>query len=163
MSLVALVGLLVAIEQAAAATAPRHGQDGSRGWASAAALTIPPGTDIPVTLDARGVYTINLNSNNIPPGSYKWRLRGVKYLANCGTVVIPACPPAITNLEHGTLRAGDINGDNLDNASDFTRLKNRFGQACTCPEDLNNDGIVNTSDFNFLKLNFGQGGCAVLP
>ena len=93
-SLVALVGLLVAIEQAAAAPAPRHDQDGSRGWASAAALTIPPGTDIPVTLDVNVTLKRDQVGNIFPAHI-------TRDLMVDGVVAIPAGAPTEVALVEG--------------------------------------------------------------
>jgi hypothetical protein len=53
--------------------------------------------------------------------------------------------------------AGDITGDGVTNASDFTVLAGFFGQTVAPGEfgDLNSDGIVNAADFTILAGDFG--------
>ena len=54
---------------------------------------------------------------------------------------------------------GDINGDNLTNAADFTILAGTFGSAVApnTSGDLNGDGLVNAADFVILAGGFGCG------
>jgi hypothetical protein len=56
--------------------------------------------------------------------------------------------------------AGDITGDGVTNASDFTVLAGFFGQTVAPGEfgDLNSDGLVNAADFVILAGDFGCGG-----
>ena len=53
--------------------------------------------------------------------------------------------------------AGDINGDGLTNAADFTILAGNFGSAVlpNTDGDLNGDGLVNAADFVILAGDFG--------
>jgi hypothetical protein len=87
MSLVALVGLLLAVQQGAAAPPPRHDHNANRGWAFAPALTIPPGTDIPVTLDVN----VTLNRDQVGNAFPAHLTRAVMV---DGAVAIPAGAPA---------------------------------------------------------------------
>jgi hypothetical protein len=111
-----------------------------------------------LTTDASGFFTVTLIGQ--PAGTYAWRAKGPKYLANCGTVPIPYSTFTTIQQEMGTMRAGDVDGthNNVVNATDFNVLKGVFGQASTVG-DLNNDGVTNSTDFNLLKGNFGQAGC----
>jgi hypothetical protein len=90
-SLAALVGLqLLAVAQLAAVTVPGHDQDGARGRTArigAVALTIPPGTDIPVTIDE----TVALKGDQIGKTFPAHITRNV--VVN-GAVAIPAGAPA---------------------------------------------------------------------
>lgn len=110
-----------------------------------------------LTTDSSGFFTVTVSG--LPAGTYNWRAKGPKYLANCGTVTLPGT--GTTQQEMGLLRAGDTDAthNNVDNGSDFTALKNVFGT--TSPiGDLNNDGITSGPDFTLLKNNFGTAGCA---
>jgi len=112
-------------------------------------------------LDDNGYYTVNVST--LPPGTYQWRLKGPKYLANCGIVQLTGgCPPV--QIEHSMLRTGDANDDNIVNISDFNILKAEFGTSGTgLRSDFNNDLTVSISDFNLLKNNFGTAaGCPPL-
>lgn len=58
---------------------------------------------------------------------------------------------------------GDVNGDGLCNASDFTVMAGSFGQGTpSCmgrsSGDLNCDGVVNAADFTIMAGNFGCAG-----
>ncbi|OGM19967.1 hypothetical protein A2771_03140 [Candidatus Woesebacteria bacterium RIFCSPHIGHO2_01_FULL_38_26b] len=52
---------------------------------------------------------------------------------------------------------GDINGDKVVNALDYTLLSNAFGTN-NSSADLNKDGIVNILDYTLLSNNFGKTG-----
>jgi hypothetical protein len=60
----------------------------------------------------------------LPAGIYNWRVKGPAYLATTGSVTLNS---AATSLEMGVQLAGDINGDNVCSAQDFTILKGNFG------------------------------------
>ena len=88
---------------------------------------------------AFGFYTSNGTQSGTPISSSS----GADNFAVALTV-IPAC-------------AGDINGDGLTNASDFTILAGNFGSA-VAPNtggDLSGDGFVNAADFTILAGDFG--------
>lgn len=68
----------------------------------------------------------------MPNGIYDWRVKGPQYLAAVGTVTLTGSP--VTLLEVGLLRAGDANGDNVVNGSDFSILKGAFARACGKPD-----------------------------
>ena len=109
--------------------------------------------------DASGFFTVSVAG--MPNGSYNWRVKGPKYLANSGTV--PLAGAATTQAEMGLMKVGDANNDNIVNIQDFNILKNSFGKAQGDPgyddrADFNGDHIVNIQDFNLLKGNFGTGG-----
>jgi hypothetical protein len=109
--------------------------------------------------DASGNFTVGVSG--MPNGTYQWRAKGPKYLANSGTVALTGA--STTNAEMGLLRAGDCDNNNVVNTTDFNILKITFGKAQGDPgydprADFTNDNIVNLNDFNPLKNNFGQGG-----
>jgi hypothetical protein len=87
MSLVALVGLLLAVGQVAAASPPRHDHSADRSRAVAPALTIPPGTDIPITLDVNVTLNRDQVGNAFPAHLTRDVMVG-------GAVAIPAGSPA---------------------------------------------------------------------
>ena len=110
----------------------------------------------PTTTDSRGY--LSLSTGELPPGTYSWRAKGSKYLANAGTLTIPA-----TQLEIGLMRAGDSNNDNLVNAADLAIMQPAFGRTIgnTRYDDraeFTGDEIINVLDFMLLRGNFGQGG-----
>jgi hypothetical protein len=119
----------------------------------------------PVTTDANGYFTVTVNS--LAPGTYSWRSRGQRFLANAGVVVLSSAP--LTNLEVGLLRTGDIDDNNVVNTTDFNAMRNTYGKTIGDPgfdprADFNADRTVNITDFNLLKLNFGSGGAPpILP
>jgi len=98
----------------------------------------------------------------LPPGEYGWRVKGPKYLANCGIVTLNSS--GVTPAEMGLMRVGDANNDNVINALDSTILKSTFGKSIGYPgyddrADFNDDQVVNTADFTLLKSNFASSGC----
>jgi hypothetical protein len=110
--------------------------------------------------DASGYFTQVVT---LPNGSYDWRVKGPKYLANGGNISLAGA--AQTNVEMGMMRAGDCNNDNVISVLDFNILKGTFGKASGDPgydgrADFNGDNAVSVQDFNLLKANFGQGGSA---
>ena len=125
-------------------------------------LTLKSGTtevNYPVqTTDSYGFFTV---TTSLPNGSYTWRVKGPKYLANIGVVSLTGSPS--TSVEMGLMRAGDCNNDNIINVIDFNILKATFGKGQGDPgydqrADFTGDNTVNILDFNLLKGNFGQGG-----
>lgn len=65
-----------------------------------------------------------------------------------------------TNLVHiGPLLAGDINGDNMVDMTDFSLLRELYGSRDE-RADLNQDGAVDILDFALLKSNFGLQGAS---
>jgi hypothetical protein len=107
-----------------------------------------------LTTDASGYFTVPVNG--LPSGTYAWRTKGPRYLANAGNLTLSGVP--ISSAELGLMRAGDANNDNLVSAVDFNILRTTFGGTTDLRADFNNDGIVSSVDFNLLRSNFGQGG-----
>ena len=105
--------------------------------------------------DQNGHFTL---AAGMLPGTYNWRIKGNKWLANAGSLTFTGAP---VNAEFRTQLPGDVNSthDNIVNTVDFTTLKGYLAQANPVG-DLNNDSVSNTVDFTLLKGNFGQGGAA---
>jgi hypothetical protein len=99
--------------------------------------------------------------SGLPSGSYAWRAKGPKYLANSGSIVLTGAPSV--GQEMGMMRAGDASDDNLVNIADFNIVKNTFGRSQGEPgyddrADFTGDEVINLFDFNLLKLNLGTSG-----
>ena len=112
-----------------------------------------------LTTDASGFFTVPVGS--LPNGSYNWRVKGAKHLANSGAVSLTGAPQV--NQEMGLMRAGDCNNDNVVGAADFNILRASFGFTLGDPNydaraDFTGDNVVNATDFNLLRTNFGTGG-----
>jgi hypothetical protein len=108
--------------------------------------------------DSSGSFTVTVSG--LFPGVYNWRVKGPRYLANCGTVFLTG--GAQTSQEMGLMNTGDANNDNLVSSQDFVILKNAFGTSNDLRADFNNDGVVTSLDFTLMKSNFGQAGCTAL-
>jgi hypothetical protein len=111
------------------------------------------------TTDSSGFFTCTVVG--LPGGTYSWRVKSPKYLANSGFVDLAGAPQ--TNVEMGLMKAGDCNNDNVINVLDFNIVKGTFGKASGDPGydgrgDLNGDNAVTVFDFNLVKGNFGTGG-----
>ncbi len=109
--------------------------------------------------DASGFFTVSVAS--LPNGTYNWRVKDPKYLANSGAVTLTGIPT--TNVEMGLMSAGDCNNDNFIRVSDFDILKPAFGRGINDPAyddraDFTGDERITVLDFNLLKANFGTGG-----
>ena len=115
-----------------------------------------------VVTDASGFFTVSVTS--LISGTYNWREKGFRTLANSGTLVLAG---GNTSQEMGAQRGGDATNDNLVSAPDFNALKTSFGKSPGDPgydvrTDFDNSGPVGASDFNILKGTFGQAGAAVI-
>ena len=113
--------------------------------------------------DSSGYFTVTVTG--LPAGTYNWRVKGPKYLANAGQVVLSGGPQQ--SVEMGLMKVGDANNDNVVNTIDFTILKGTFGKALGDPgydqrADFNGDNRVNVTDFTLQKSNFGLGGAPPL-
>jgi hypothetical protein len=113
----------------------------------------------PQGTDTSGHFTATLNG--LPAGTYNWRVKNPRYLANSGSVILGDA--GVVSVEMGLLRAGDCNNDNIVSVLDFNTLKNTFGKSQNDPgyddrADFTGDHAVTVSDFNVQKNNFGQVG-----
>lgn len=111
------------------------------------------------TTSANGSFTVTVS--NLPNGTYNWRAKGPKYLANSGTISLTGAQT--TSLEIGLMRVGDCNNDNAITVQDFNIEKLSFGKGqgesgYDARADFDGNDRVNVLDFNLLKVNFGQGG-----
>jgi len=62
-------------------------------------------------------------------------------------------------LNFGTLKPGDLNGDNQINGIDWSIMKKKYGESANLEEgDFNNDGMINALDWSLMKLFYGQNG-----
>ena len=129
-------------------------------------LTLKLGTtevNYPVqSTDASGFFTVSVNSLS---GTYNWRVKGPKYLANAGQVVLSGAP--VTQTEMGLMKTGDCNDDNVINALDFTVVKNTFGKTIGDPgydarADFDGDNTITSVDFILQRGNFGTTGAPPL-
>lgn len=114
------------------------------------------------TTDAGGYFTVPIDS--LPAGTYNYRVKGPRNLANCGQFVRAAS--RVTTTDMGLLRAGDADNNNLAASVDFNILRATFGRGFgqsgyDARADFNNDNVVNSVDFNLIRGNFGYVGCAV--
>ncbi len=112
-----------------------------------------------LTTDASGNFSVPVD--NLPNGTYTWRVKGPIYLSSSGSVVYNHA--LTTSVEMGLQRAGDANNDNLVDISDFGILYASFGHAAPDPlfdprADWTGDQLVDISDFGWLRANFGQLG-----
>jgi subtilisin family serine protease len=113
--------------------------------------------------DSSGYFTVSVGT--LLPGTYNWRVKGPKFLANSGSLVLTGLPS--TQQEMGMMRAGDANNDNVVNATDFNIVRSSFGLSFGSPgyddrADFTGDQVVNASDFNLVRVNFGTGGAPPL-
>ncbi len=109
--------------------------------------------------DASGFFTVPVTG--LPSGTYSWRVKGPKFLANSGSVVLTG--GGTTQAEMGQLRAGDSDNDNVVNVNDFAIVQRAFGRTIGNGRyddraDFTGDQVVNVHDFNLMKVNFGQTG-----
>ena len=111
------------------------------------------------TTDETGHFVVSVTG--FMSGTWNWRVKGAKYLANAGSVRLVGGPT--TSAEMGVLRPGDCNNDNVVSAPDFAILKNTFGKGTGDPgyddrADFTGDQVVNVLDFSLMKSNFGLSG-----
>jgi hypothetical protein len=116
-----------------------------------------------ITTDASGFFTVPVST--LPAGVYTWWAKGMSWLATSGSVTLTGA--AVTRVEMGQQRAGDVNEDNLVDIADFTRLRAAFGTSCggtgyDAWSDFTGNCVVDVTDFTLLRGNFGQAG-ATLP
>jgi hypothetical protein len=126
-------------------------------------LTLIQGTNVYTfanqMTDANGNFSVAVD--NLPNGTYTWRVKGPTYLSASGTVVLNHA--LTTSVEMGLQRAGDANNDNLVDITDFGILYASFGHAAPDPlfdprADWTGDQLVDIDDFGWLQINFGQLG-----
>ena len=109
--------------------------------------------------DANGVFTVPVGT--LPNGVYTWWVKGPRWLAASGSVTLSGAP--VTQQEMGLQRAGDVDNNNLVDATDFTLLRGTFGPVCGQPvyddrADFTSDCLVDITDFTLQRANFGLAG-----
>jgi hypothetical protein len=104
--------------------------------------------------DTSGNFVVN---TGLPNGVYTWVMTGAKNLSTRGTLTITG---GVAVQDFGLQPAGETNGNNLVNATDFGNLRNQFGQAGDRNTDFDMNNVTNATDFNLLKNHFGQAGAA---
>ncbi len=110
-----------------------------------------------VVLDNSGNFLVP----DVPSGNYNIFVAVEGHLR---TVLTSQTLVTGTNiLNFGDVKPGDLDANNLIDASDYSTLFNRFGKADGEVEydfnlDFNCDGVINELDFELLKNNFGQMG-----
>jgi hypothetical protein len=115
-----------------------------------------------LSTDPSGIFTVTAD---VPNGSYYWRVKGPKYLANSGSVLLTR--GAENNAEMGLMHAGDCNNDNSVSVTDFIVLRGTFGSTLGEPNydaraDFNGDDRVTVVDLTLLNDNFGAPGAPPL-
>ncbi|MDX2139444.1 MAG: glycoside hydrolase family 44 protein [Chloroflexota bacterium] len=108
------------------------------------------------TSDMQGAFTLN----PLPSGAARLRVKAAGYLASAQDVTLAGGANAVS---FGTLRAGDVNGDNSVTLLDFSALASAYNRTSGQPgwnanADLNGDGGVTLIDFSLLASNFNQTG-----
>jgi len=95
----------------------------------------------------------------IAPGTYDIKVKHTRSLANLVEGVVMEASE--TQVDFGTLREGNCNGDTTIDITDFSLLRASFGRMVgeegyndSC--DFNRDGIVDITDFSLLRQNFGE-------
>jgi hypothetical protein len=116
-----------------------------------------------LTTDASGFFTVSVGI--LPAGTYNWRVKDPKYLANGDTLALTGA--AVTNVEMGLMRAGDALDNNVVDVTDFSILRSTFGKSVGQSgyddrADFNGDEAVNATDFSLLRSNFGTSGAPPL-
>jgi hypothetical protein len=116
-----------------------------------------------VTTDPSGFFTYTVGG--LASGTYNWRVKGPKFLANSGTLTLTG--GSTSSAEMGLMRTGDANNDNLVSIVDFGIVKNSTGTALGDPgyddrADFNGDLRVNIVDFGLMRNNFGVPGAGPL-
>jgi hypothetical protein len=109
--------------------------------------------------DANGNFSVAVD--NLPNGTYTWRVKGPTYLSTSGTVVYNHAVNTVAAM--GLQPAGDANNDNLVDITDFGILFSTFGLSSGDPgydgrADWTGDGVVDITDFGLLRGNFGRLG-----
>ena len=112
----------------------------------------------PTAGSAYGKYTVS-----VAPGVYDVRIEGGKNLAVLvSNVTIAGTTGAVPDVR---LSAGDANGDNSVDSTDFGILIGAFGSDASVPgsgyaasADFNFDGLVDSTDFSLLIGEFNNSG-----
>jgi hypothetical protein len=119
------------------------------------------GVNYTPTLDASGRFTIT----GLAAGTYSIWVKHSNHLANRADGVAISPGPA-TQVNLGTLRAGDVNNDNAVTGIDFSALSASYGKGIgdagyDARADFNFDGAVTGADFSALTSNYLQTGLSL--
>ena len=113
-------------------------------------LTAPIGTN--------GAFTFS----DIPAVSYNLAIVGDKWLQKVVPLNLALSSPPSPNI---TLLAGDVNGDNSVDPTDFNSFVSAYGSSASLPGtgydpacDFNCDGLVDATDFGLFVGNYGRAG-----
>jgi hypothetical protein len=111
------------------------------------------------TTDASGFFTVSVGS--LANGTYDWRVKGPKFLANSGSVILAGA--SRTSFEGSLLLTGDCDNNNVVSTPDFIIVRNSMARTVGEPgyddrADLSGDGIVNGVDFALIQAHIGTGG-----
>lgn len=107
-----------------------------------------------LTTDQNGNFSVNVD--NLPDGTYTWRVKGTQSLSTSGSVALSHS--LTTTVEMGLQPTGDANNDNLVDVTDFGILHATFGSNADPRADFDGSGVVDITDFGLLRGNFGRLG-----
>ncbi len=117
---------------------------------------------VPLTADATTAGYADYKLPGVAPGYYDLQIKAAKNLAVALSSVKVGGPFTLPDM---TLPAGDANGDNSVDSSDFTALIGAFNSDSTISgsgydptADFNYDGSVDSSDFTLLIGQFNNTG-----
>jgi hypothetical protein len=125
------------------------------------------GTPVTVTTDQNGNFTVL----GVPGGTYDVRVKHAQAISVEKKALVFGGGNVVVQ-DFGLLLAGDIDQNDQISASDFTVLKQTFGQPTICATqnpipnpcaDLDANGNVGPNDFSLLKQNFGLTGPMIIP
>ncbi|AKM82392.1 TPA: hypothetical protein DD449_04860 [Candidatus Berkelbacteria bacterium] len=107
-----------------------------------------------VATDNTGKATISFASPVAGNYDYKIKVNGYLVKAVKNTAISNTM-----SLAFGTLKAGDLDGDNTVSLADFISFRSKFGQAIAkIVPDFDQDGKVTLSDFVIFRSNYLQSG-----
>lgn len=106
--------------------------------------------------DTQGILKID----NLPSGNYTLWIKVTNTLALSQSITLTVDS---LDISAGILPAGDTNGDNIINLTDFSLLASSFGtqfgeHGYNARADFNGDGQITLHDFSLLATNFGGAG-----
>ena len=111
-----------------------------------------------VSVDAGGAFTLS----GVPAKRYTLWFKGATWLAQTAPLDLTNGPVSGVSV---TLPAGDANGDNAIDATDFGVLVSAYNSAKSVPgsgydatADFNLDGAVDATDFGLFVGNYGSAG-----
>jgi len=96
--------------------------------------------------------TIALPANTLTTGTYDIRITTEGYLRSRSTHTL-----SNTAVTLPTLKAGNLNSDNIINTLDWSYMNTRFFTNDPIA-DINQDGTVNSIDFSYMVKNWGDTG-----